>query len=1183
MSVSPARTNPLGHRISADVATRRWIFPIVLGFAGIVVAIALLGAHASATIVVVGDQGSIITSPTGTSWTPQTSGTSSSLRGIANDGSLMVAVGDAGTILSSSDGVVWTSQTSGTTQNLRDVAFSGGVWVAVGDSGTVVRSTNSVAWILEPTPPGTNTFQDVATDGTQWVAVGNVHTIETSPDGVTWTNRPNAAPGHLDAVANYAGKWLATGDSETVLTSSNAVTWTKQTLSPGTSGDYLWGVTHSGSQWVIVDASHNVYTSPDAVTWTLHATGATTQLFTVRQDSGQYVAVGGTTGSNALITSPDAVTWTSQTPGTAFALEDIAFPPPASPIQCSPASQTVLVGVTASLTASGGTPPYSWTAPSSSNPGPVSGATFATTYGVAGTYAVTLKDTGNVLSPQQTTTCTVIVNNPPPLTCTPSPSTMLVGATTTITATNGVAPYTWTASGPTSNPGPWTGNPYTTSWSVAGSYTVTVKDSWSPQQTGTCIVTVNNPPPPTCSPTPVTILVGASKTFTGASGVAPYTWAATGSPTTSVSGNTFTASWGAAGSYTVTVHDSGPPIQSATCTVTVKNPTPPTCTATSPILTGDTATITVANGVPPYTWSTTGSGSPPSGAGPGPTFTSQYVTPGTKTITVSDSGPPVQSGTCSVVVNDPPALSCSPSSQNVLVGASAILNAGGGTPAYSWSATGGSTTSGSGTTFSTTYATGGPQPVTLTDNGFYPQSASCTVNVSCGSSEAPVARFSASASSVYVGYSVTFVDASTTTKPCDWVANWDWTFDDGYMAHQSKPIHVFGNVGAPMVCLVAVNEANQESKPSCMTIHVMPPPPGQPAGSGPSNPSGSANNPVNPPPTTNNPYLVDAGLDQVVKEGKTVTLHGSASGTSPTFHWTQLAGPAAILSGAESNSPTFVAPHPAGSVAVLYFELDAQDGSKSGADGVMVTVQSAQVGPTARVAADSTAKVGATVTLDASASTDDNGDALTYLWTQWDGPAVAITDSLSAKATFTTNEPGTYTFAVAVSDGQASSIGVQTIIVQAPAPNGVTGTDPTMGFTMFMALDGKLTVTPTIAATSYSWNFGDGTPAMNSIGGGTHAFSVSGNYTITMTATGPSAASRSYQASTTIHLPESYSVGTLASHGSNDMMWLAIGVVGLFGLLAAGVGYLAAKRSQTRAMARRSAVDGEVGSHGLDA
>ena len=75
----------------------------------------------SGLFVAVGDNGKILTSSDGTTWTSRTSGTTEYLRGGAYGNSTLVVVGSSGTILTSSDGTTWTSRTSGTSNLLWEV------------------------------------------------------------------------------------------------------------------------------------------------------------------------------------------------------------------------------------------------------------------------------------------------------------------------------------------------------------------------------------------------------------------------------------------------------------------------------------------------------------------------------------------------------------------------------------------------------------------------------------------------------------------------------------------------------------------------------------------------------------------------------------------------------------------------------------------------------------------------------------------------------------------------------------------------------------------------------------------------------------------------------------------------------------------------------------------------------
>jgi len=88
----------------------------------------------------------------------------------------------------------------------------------------------------------------------------------------------------------------------------------------------------------------------------------------------------------------------------------------------------------------------------------------------------------------------------------------------------------------------------------------------------------------------------------------------------------------------------------------------------------------------------------------------------------------------------------------------------------------------------------------------------------------------------------------------------------------------------------------------------------------------------------------NAGVDQTVKEGTTVTLDGSSSsdvdGDPLIFAWVQTAGPVVTLSDPAAARPTFKAPRMTGAPQIiLEFEMTVSDGAvTSESDRVIVTV-----------------------------------------------------------------------------------------------------------------------------------------------------------------------------------------------------------------------------------------------------
>ena len=249
------------------------------------------------------------------------------------------------------------------------------------------------------------------------------------------------------------------------------------------------------------------------------------------------------------------------------------------------------------------------------------------------------------------------------------------------------------------------------------------------------------------------------------------------------------------------------------------------------------------------------------------------------------------------------------------------------------------------------------------------------------------------------------------------------------------------------------------------------------------------------PPTAN------AGPDQAVNSGAGVILDASGStdadGNALTFQWTQTAGPAVTLSGPLNAVTGFVAPSVAADT-VLTFQVKVNDGTFNVTDSVNVTVRAEPPNgaPVANAGADRLVPAGASVFLDASASTDPDGDALTYSWAQTAGPNVALTGPTAAVTGF--NAPSVtadtlLTFQVTVSDGRKSSTDSVDVTVQAPpanvAPVANAGADQTVRSGDAVILDGSASSDPEGRPLSYVWSQTSGPQvALTGAGGAIGAF-----------------------------------------------------------------------------------------------
>ena len=178
----------------------------------------------------------------------------------------------------------------------------------------------------------------------------------------------------------------------------------------------------------------------------------------------------------------------------------------------------------------------------------------------------------------------------------------------------------------------------------------------------------------------------------------------------------------------------------------------------------------------------------------------------------------------------------------------------------------------------------------------------------------------------------------------------------------------------------------------------------------------------------NAPPTVNAGDDQAVDEGQTVTLAGTATDPDPdhadtlTYSWSQTspASPTVSFDSPNSLSTNFTAPQVAATTAFI-FTLTVNDGTVEVSDTLQVTITDSPNSPPEVGAGDDQEVVeGATVSLSGTATDDDPEDTLTYSWTHDDALAITITGSDSLSASFMAPDVAantTITVTLTVNDG----------------------------------------------------------------------------------------------------------------------------------------------------------------------
>lgn len=345
----------------------------------------------------------------------------------------------------------------------------------------------------------------------------------------------------------------------------------------------------------------------------------------------------------------------------------------------------------------------------------------------------------------------------------------------------------------------------------------------------------------------------------------------------------------------------------------------------------------------------------------------------------------------------------------------------------------------------------------------------------------PGASFSYLPSDPFVTQEVTFTDQSGVID--GQIVAWAWDFGDGSSANEANPKHTFNAPGEYVVRLT-VSDQKGDTATATQAVRVR--------GDG-----------------ANQEYMAGghdlpkaiAGDDFATDEGSLVMLAGTAQplASVATWNWHQVSGPVVRLSSVHAQAPTFTAPMLVGGQSeALVFALTVTDGEAlSAPDNVTVTVLSTNRAPDIVAVAPAKAASGTLVVLDATGTSDSDGDAVSYEWVQVAGPTVPLTGGRTARATYTAPEaltPLTMAFELHATDGKhADRVDtVQTIV----------STDGTADLVIEVAAVGADGASYTFSGGDAQsvWDFGDGTTARGAVV--QHAFQPGQTYNVTLTSLG---------------------------------------------------------------------------------
>ncbi len=344
----------------------------------------------------------------------------------------------------------------------------------------------------------------------------------------------------------------------------------------------------------------------------------------------------------------------------------------------------------------------------------------------------------------------------------------------------------------------------------------------------------------------------------------------------------------------------------------------------------------------------------------------------------------------------------------------------------------------------------------------------------------PVAVADASPSEVDMGDTVSLIGTDSADSYST-IVSYEWSFYDGVESQAltgGTVDHVFEVAGSYPVTLTVEDAAGNQAEDT-VTIVVR---------------------------DTESP-VADAGDDQTVTEGATVTFDGSGTDNVAvvSYMWTfDYDGSEETLTG---TTPTFDFEIPDVYVVMLTV---ADEAGNTGSDTVTITVEVAPVvnePPVADAGTAQTVTVGDEVTFDGSGSSDSDGtiDNYTWLFTYDAAPEEVYGET----ATFTFDIVGTYPVTLTVTDDDGDidtaemTVTVEDVVPPTndpPVADAGTAQTVTVGDEVTFAGSGSTDSDGTIADYTWTFTYDGETETLNGVSP-VFTFEIAGAYTVTLTVT----------------------------------------------------------------------------------